>query len=351
MSIFNSMYINNIKIPNKIIFAPINTGFFSNGHLNESFFNFYYKRSGNYIGVCYIGNVSINSIYSTNSSTAYISNENKRDWIKLTKGIEKRGSIPAIQLSCRCSNITAMTSWVNFDSNNYIFEASREISNMPKFQIENIVESFIESAIIAWESGFKIIQIHAAHGYFISLLLSPIFNKRNDEYNYKDAKILGDIFNRLYKEVPKAIIDIRISFYEGIKTKEEEFIDKYELIKKIISMPVHIISLSNGIYNLNKNLIYPFSNTTEIEMLELGYKLSTEFPYIFWNTCGNLKNLEIIEKYNSNNLLFSFGRQLICDNHFICKYLYKTNDKIKRCSNCGNCHYYSHGWKGIKSCK
>jgi 2,4-dienoyl-CoA reductase-like NADH-dependent reductase (Old Yellow Enzyme family) len=48
--------------------------------------------------------------------------------------------------------------------------------------IENIKHDFKAAAIRALAAGFKIIEIHAAHGYLINQFLSPLVNMRNDGY-------------------------------------------------------------------------------------------------------------------------------------------------------------------------
>lgn len=60
---------------------------------------------------------------------------------------------------------------------------------MTKEDIDEVVESFVEGGRRAKEAGFDGVQLHMAHGYLLSQFLSPIFNKREDDYG-------GDIENR-----------------------------------------------------------------------------------------------------------------------------------------------------------
>ncbi|MDB5283199.1 MAG: oxidoreductase [Bacteroidota bacterium] len=48
--------------------------------------------------------------------------------------------------------------------------------------IKQIVNDFKEAAIRAQKAGFKVIEIHGAHGYLINEFLSPLSNKRTDDY-------------------------------------------------------------------------------------------------------------------------------------------------------------------------
>ncbi|MCG9792015.1 NADPH dehydrogenase NamA [Flavobacterium algicola] len=49
-------------------------------------------------------------------------------------------------------------------------------------QIQNIVEAFRSATKRAVQAGFEVLEIHAAHGYLIHQFLSPLSNKRTDQY-------------------------------------------------------------------------------------------------------------------------------------------------------------------------
>ncbi|HEX5177023.1 MAG TPA: hypothetical protein VFV83_08340, partial [Chthoniobacteraceae bacterium] len=56
--------------------------------------------------------------------------------------------------------------------------------------IEGIVDAFEVAARRAVTAGFKVIEIHAAHGYLLHEFLSPLANQRSDEYG-------GSLENRM----------------------------------------------------------------------------------------------------------------------------------------------------------
>ena len=53
---------------------------------------------------------------------------------------------------------------------------------MSRTDIEETVEAFRRAAIRADRAGFDLLQIHAAHGYLLSSFISPLTNKRKDDY-------------------------------------------------------------------------------------------------------------------------------------------------------------------------
>ncbi|KAI0653043.1 FMN-linked oxidoreductase [Cubamyces menziesii] len=53
---------------------------------------------------------------------------------------------------------------------------------LTKEGIKRIVKGFVDAARRAVRAGFDVIEVHGAHGYLISSFLSPMSNKRTDEY-------------------------------------------------------------------------------------------------------------------------------------------------------------------------
>jgi len=53
---------------------------------------------------------------------------------------------------------------------------------LDKAGIDTVINDFTVAAKRALKAGFKVIEIHAAHGYLLHEFYSPLSNKRNDEY-------------------------------------------------------------------------------------------------------------------------------------------------------------------------
>lgn len=73
-------------------------------------------------------------------------------------------------------------------------------------EVYKFIKKFIATGRRVYECGYDMIQLHAAHGYFLSNFISPYTNKREDEFGgttQKRTKILIDIYNGLRDELGK----------------------------------------------------------------------------------------------------------------------------------------------------
>ena len=115
--------------------------------------------------------------------------------------------------------------------------------------IQGVVRAFAQAASRARAAGFRVIEIHAAHGYLISEFLSPLANHRADEYGGSFANRI-----RLLLKVVSAIRDawpersplfVRISatdWAEGGWTLDESV----ELANHLKDSGVDLIDCSSG---------------------------------------------------------------------------------------------------------
>jgi 2,4-dienoyl-CoA reductase-like NADH-dependent reductase (Old Yellow Enzyme family) len=73
--------------------------------------------------------------------------------------------------------------WKTVAPSNIPFSQDTDIPTaLTKEGIEKVIVDFKNATKRALNANFKIIEIHAAHGYLINQFLSPLSNKRTDEY-------------------------------------------------------------------------------------------------------------------------------------------------------------------------
>lgn len=165
---------------------------------------------------------------------------------ELNKEIHSYGAKSAIQLA-HAGRKAELESPIYAPSALAFNESSIKPTEMSVEDIEATIESFRSGARRVREADFDIIEIHGAHGYLINQFLSPLTNKRTDEYG-------GDRENR-YRFLSKIIeavktewdgpLFVRISAneYDELGNSEDDFIFFTTRMK---SEGVDLIDCSSG---------------------------------------------------------------------------------------------------------
>lgn len=116
-------------------------------------------------------------------------------------------------------------------------------------EIDAIVTAFETGARRALTAGFKVIEIHAAHGYLLHEFLSPISNHRNDRYGgslENRMRFLLQVVERLRGLMPEEMpLFVRISasdWTEGGWDLEQSV----ELAIRLKGLGVDLIDVSSG---------------------------------------------------------------------------------------------------------
>ncbi len=88
---------------------------------------------------------------------------------------------------------------VPLDSGNWPIMAASEMpwsarnqipSPMSRADMDSVREQFVASVLMGLDAGFDMVELHAAHGYLLSSFITPLTNRRTDEYG-------GSLENRL----------------------------------------------------------------------------------------------------------------------------------------------------------
>ena len=139
-------------------------------------------------------------------------------------------------------------------------------------EIADIVRRFAVCAAAMKEAGFSGVQLHAAHGYLLSQFLSPLANKRDDEYG-------GSLENRaraLMESVAAVRSAVGPEFPVAVKLNSAdfqrggfEFTDSLQVAKWLQEAGVDLIEISGGTYEQPKLLdmegLEPFAEQSVAE--------------------------------------------------------------------------------------
>jgi 2,4-dienoyl-CoA reductase-like NADH-dependent reductase (Old Yellow Enzyme family) len=115
--------------------------------------------------------------------------------------------------------------------------------------IKNVVSAFAAAARRACEAGFRVLEIHAAHGYLIHEFLSPLSNQRTDLY--------GGSFENRTRILRETVTAVRGSWPERaplfVRISATDWIDggwdiqqSVELARQLKELGADLIDCSSG---------------------------------------------------------------------------------------------------------
>ncbi|MGM0563325.1 MAG: NADH:flavin oxidoreductase/NADH oxidase family protein [Pseudomonadota bacterium] len=118
-------------------------------------------------------------------------------------------------------------------------------------EIETAIEGYARTAALAKEAGFTGVQIHAAHGYLISQFLSPVTNRRGDQWG-------GSLENRsrfLMRTVAAVRERVGADFPVGVKLNSADFQrggfsldDSAQVAAWLSEAGIDLLEISGGTY-------------------------------------------------------------------------------------------------------
>ena len=215
--------------------------------------------------------------------------------------------------------------------------------------MRHLVTAYANAALRAKESGFDAVQIFAAHGFFLSQLLCPRYNVREDAYG-------GPLQNRarLLLEVTEAVravvgndypVLVKLNTHDGIDDglTLEESLQVGEMLQ---ASGIDAIELSGGLLN-NPNILKEASDEKAYFETEARiFKKRLKVPLIL---VGGIRSFILAERIVTENAadLVSFCRPLICEPDLVNRW--KAGDTSDaNCISCNNCVEQIKAGKGAR---
>ncbi|HLW98052.1 MAG TPA: NADH:flavin oxidoreductase/NADH oxidase [Candidatus Acidoferrales bacterium] len=116
-------------------------------------------------------------------------------------------------------------------------------------EIGGIVEAYVQAAKRALTAGFEVIEIHSAHGYLGNEFLSPLSNRRTDEYGRSFENRTR--FTREVAEAVRRVWPVRLPLFLRISASDWAeggwtIEDSVALAKMVRPLGVDLIDCSGG---------------------------------------------------------------------------------------------------------
>ena len=334
--------IGNVLLKNRIVSAPTTMHSLSNGELypSEDAISFFESRARAGVGMVTVAGLKVGKdVADDGQNTAWDVNQpnHRNKLMELVERVHFYGAKISMELigifpeGYTVSDGCSIMGWATGH------EITREA-------METFKEEWAQAAADLVDCGFDAILIHSGHSVPLAQFLSPLTNKRTDEYGGSTenrCRYLIEILDAIRARVGnKLLIEVRISGTEF----EEGGIDLAEGIRigELIQDHLDILQVSAGMHNPKwMTWVHPcgFRPPMPNVCVAEAFKKTGKFhvPIV---TLGAIDSLESAESIIADGKadLVTMARSLIADPELIHKGMAGKTADVTPCIKCMRCH-------------
>lgn len=218
-----------------------------------------------------------------------------------------------------------------------VFDPNVMCRELTPEEIKGLVKACARSALLAVASGFDMIEFHAHCGYLIDQFMTPLWNKRSDEYGGDFEGRMRFALELIDATRAKVGPDFPLCFrfvaehrFEGGREMEESL----EIARRVEAAGIDILHIDAGGYDAF-HWMFPTNYEPQgcIVDLAAAVKKEVDIPVI---TVGLINRPELAQKVleNGNADFVCIGRQLIADPDWPNKARQGTVKDIRPCIIC-----------------
>lgn len=226
----------------------------------------------------------------------------------------------------------------------FIREDGIEVREMTEEMMDHTADCYAQAAVDARDCGFDMVFLHFGHGWLAAEFLSPLFNKRRDQYG-------GSIENRM--RFPKMIlervraavgpgypVDMRISAIEWVEGGIL-FEDVLAFIKEVEPL-IDAVHISCGLDINHEGNVHTATTMFEEHMPNARYarivKQNVKIPVTVVGAIMNPAEAESLIADGSADMV-ALGRPLIADPQWPKKAMEGRAEDIVPCIRCLQCYH------------
>ena len=340
--LFTPFRIGSMEVKNRIGMSPMGTNSaFTNGRKDAQEIDYFIERAKGGTGVIFMGCQMLNEVLAQGSMEGYLDSFTVLPSLTAAcDGIHRYGA----KVVCQISPGTGRNAFpdtlgnppISSSETPSVFNPDVKCHALTKEEIATMMDGFRFAAGLARDAGYDAIEIHAHAGYLIDQFMSPVWNKRTDEYGGSPencARFPVEIVQAMKSVVgDKLPIIFRISLdhrFEGGRTME----DSMKLLKVLEEGGVDAFDVDAGCYE-TLDYIFPPSYLGEACMAYVcgEARKTVKVPIINAGTHNPDTALELIKTGNAD--IVNFGRGLIADPFMPDKLMKGHPEDVRPCLRC-----------------
>lgn len=343
--LFSPIKVGTQTVKNRLWMPPVSTNLaIDHGHVSDALVEHYTNRAKGGVGLIVTEVVTVEPTYVYLPGDMCMADDSfVPGWEKLAAGVHEYGAKILPQLfhpAYMAFPIPGTPKLIapSFVGPYYAREAPRPVT---REELKVIISQFGDAAERLKRAGTDGVEIHAAHAHgLLGGFLSPLYNKRTDEYG-------GDIDGRLkltldvVREVRERcgedfIIDVRISgdeYSEGGLTLR----DQVYVAKRLEQEGVDMLHVSGGT-TIKRGSAIPGNGTSPASHAELSREIKKHVT-IPVATVGRITEAWVAEELIEDGFADAcmMGRANVCDANFAQKAAAGQSDDIRPCIGCLRC--------------
>lgn len=343
--LFSPLRIGRLTLKNRVVMPPMNTNFSDeNGAVTSQVIEYFARRAKGGAGLIVVDATSIAPEVKKHGLQPMLYDERfVPGYAKLVEKIHRYGAKASIEI-IHYGSETTYPAGPKVSASNVTGLGGVEVHPLTREEISEIEDQFVYTAYLAKLAGFDAVTFHGTHGYLIAQFLSPLYNKRQDEYGGKlenRLRFLQEIIEKTKQKLGDEYpIMVRIStdeYMEGGRTIDETV----AMAKALERMGVAAIDLSCAVPN---SYFFSIAPGTLPGMKGLqrenakAIKAEINIPVI---VAGGIRDPYIAEEFLEAGVadLIALGRAQIADPDFVNKSIAGRTEEIRPCLSCLTCFY------------
>lgn len=337
--LFAPIKINSMEVKNRIVMTAMHLGYTPEGFVTDQLVDFYEERAKGGVGLILVGGCPIDE-YGGMSNMICINDDKYIPGLKrLAETVKAAGARVGAQLyqAGRYTHSAMIGGRKPISASAVRSKLTGETPRALELsEIPGVQDRFAEAALRAKEAGFDCVEILASAGYLISQFLSPITNKRDDEYG-------GVLENRMRfglevaRKVRRAVgpdypVIVRIAgneFMEGGNTNQEARVFAAALEKE----GADLFNVTGGWHETRIPQLTMFVPRRAYVYLASGIKAAVGVPVLASNRINDPVEAEEIIR-NGEADMVTVARGLIADPYFAEKARVGKTSTIYHCIGC-----------------
>ena len=342
--LFSPIKVGETVVKNRVFMPPISTNLADKGYVTDALVAHYAARAKGGVGLIVTEVTTVEPTYIYLPGDMSIHDDSFiPGWKKLTEAVHQYDCkiLPQLFHPAYMAFPIPGTPRLIAPSNVGPYYAKEAPRSVTKEELKVIIKQFGEAALRVKTAGADGVEIHAAHAHgLLGGFLSPLYNKRTDEYG-------GDISCRLrltlevIEEVRKMcgkdfIIDVRISGDEytdgGLNINDMIYVSK-----KLEAAGVDMLHVSGGTTIARGSSIpAPGTKMGSHALLSEEIKKHVSIPVA---TVGRITEPWIADELIANDKadICMIGRANLCDAEFVNKAMSGHVEDIRPCIGCLRC--------------